>query len=192
MLPNLSSPLEASSALWLVFPSPSLLALLFLLSLSMFFFSSLVSLWILGTEHSWVLTLAKGDPLRKRSTLAHRTICLHCNIPPQNPIESLDWMKVLHGCTIPEVVPFWVFPWQIYHPIRRLSSAWECVTDLCSVFFAGLHIMVPYVPLFILIWCGINSLSKFWIDKLHSSLPYLREVNMKHPQFHLSVPQGGW
>lgn len=75
------------------------LASLFLLSLSIFF-SSLVSLWILGTEHSWVLTLAKGDPLRRRSMLAHRTICLHCNIPPQTPIKPLDWMKVIMTCMV--------------------------------------------------------------------------------------------
>lgn len=76
MLKNIFLTVFHLSVFWFVCCPVSRLASLFLLSLS-FFFSILVFFWILGPEHNWVLMLAKGDPLRRRSMLAHRTIRLH-------------------------------------------------------------------------------------------------------------------
>ena len=119
--------------------------------LSHFFFPSLVSLWILGPEHSWVLTLAKGDPLRRRSMLAHGTICLHCSIPPLTPIKPLDWMKVFLTCMA-------VLSQSLCHSghsLKNRSSNQKVVQCMrvcywpMQCLFDGLHIMVLYVSLFI-------------------------------------------
>lgn len=121
----------------------------FLLCLSIS--SSLVSLWTLGTEHSWALTLAKGDPLRRRSMLVSRIIQRHNNIPLSTFPDFLNWLKVFYICMV-------AFSWKpvsslahsifrrALHPIRRLLSAWERVTDLWNVFLASYHIMVTFAP----------------------------------------------
>lgn len=179
-----------------LFVGLSPLALLFLLSLSFFiyFFPSLVSLWILGPEHSWVLTLAKGDPLRRRSMLANRTICLHCNIPLETPIEHLDWMKVFLTC----MVALSQILCDSGHSLQNWSSnhkAIQCMSVWLTYAVSPSLASISWCLMFLSsspFWLGINSLRKpAWIDKQDSSLSYLREANVKHPHLHLTAPQRG-
>lgn len=116
--------------------------------------SSFVSLWILGTEHSWVLMLAKGDPLRRRSMSALWITCVHYNILSLTLIKLLDWMNVFLTCMVSQR---WFIPGRKNYPTRRLSSAWVCLTYAVSFLCPPYHVKLfaPFCP-------GVYSLGDVW------------------------------